>query len=100
MAIAQEIFGGTPAASLDAFADGLAELPLVYQPGERWSYSVGLDLLGRVIEVVSGQSFDAFLQERIFEPMRHDQHLLPACRESEADASDRQLRHHGRRAHS
>ncbi len=68
MAIAQEIFGGTPAASLAAFADGLAELPLVYQPGERWSYSVGLDLLGRVIEVVSGQSFDSFLQDRIFTP--------------------------------
>ena len=68
MAIAQEIFGGQPARSLADFADGLAELPLVYQPGTRWSYSVSLDLLGRVIEVVSGQSFDSFLQERIFTP--------------------------------
>lgn len=68
MAIAQELFGGTPASSLAEFADGLAQLPLVYQPGERWSYSVSLDLLGRVIEVVSGQKFDAFLQDRILSP--------------------------------
>ena len=46
----------------------LAKLPLVYQPGTHWSYSVGLDLLGRVIEVVSGMPFDAFLNQRIFDP--------------------------------
>ncbi len=54
--------------SLAAFADKLAEMPLVYDPGTKWSYSVALDLMGRVIEVVSGKSFDAFLQERIFGP--------------------------------
>ncbi len=54
--------------SLAQFADKLAEMPLVYDPGTRWSYSVALDLMGRVIEVVSGQSFDTFLQERIFGP--------------------------------
>src|SRR3546814_1336277 len=43
----------TPAPSLAVFADRLAELPLVYEPGTRWSYSVGLDLMGRVIEVRS-----------------------------------------------
>lgn len=59
-----------PAApSLEAFADRLAALPLVYQPGTRWSYSVGLDLMGRVIEVVSGMAFDAFLKTRIFDPL-------------------------------
>ncbi len=59
-----------PAApSLAEFADRLARLPLVYQPGTRWSYSVSLDLLGRVIEVVSGQSFDAFLKTRLFDPL-------------------------------
>src|SRR3546814_6045326 len=52
----------TPAPSLAVFADRLAELPLVYEPGTRWSYSVGLDLMGRVIEVVSGQAFDDFLK--------------------------------------
>ncbi len=43
-------------------------MPLVYEPGTQWSYSVGLDLLGRVIEVVSGLPFDVFLKRRIFEP--------------------------------
>ncbi len=62
------IIGGKPAPSLAAFAEGLAEMPLVYQPGTKWSYSVGLDLLGRVIEIASGKSFDTFLAERIFEP--------------------------------
>ena len=61
-------FAGTPAASLEVFADNLATVPLVYQPGERWSYSVGLDLMGRVIEVVTGSPFDRFLQDRIFDP--------------------------------
>ena len=55
--------------SLEAFADGLAELPLVLQPGTKWSYSVGLDLMGRVIEVVEGKPFDTVLQERFFDPM-------------------------------
>jgi CubicO group peptidase (beta-lactamase class C family) len=50
------------------FADRLSELPLVYEPGTKWSYSVALDLMGRVIEVASGQPFDAFLQDRIFGP--------------------------------
>ena len=53
---------------LDHFADGIARTPLVYQSGTKWSYSVGLDVMGRVIEVVSGMPFDSFLKERIFEP--------------------------------
>ena len=58
----------TPAPGLAAFADRLAELPLMYQPATRWSYSCSLDLMGRVIEVVSGQPFEAFLKARIFDP--------------------------------
>jgi CubicO group peptidase (beta-lactamase class C family) len=61
-----------PASSLAAFADNLAKLPLVYQPGTRWSYSVGLDLMGRIIEVVSGQEFSAFLKARLFGPLGMD----------------------------
>ncbi len=53
---------------LAAFADELARAPLVYQPGTHWSYSVSLDLLGRVIEVAAKQPFDAFLKSRIFDP--------------------------------
>jgi len=60
---------GKPADSLEIFADRAAEIPLVRQPGTRWSYSIGLDLMGRVIEAVSGQPFDEFLQERIFDPV-------------------------------
>ncbi len=63
------VFRGTAVPSLALFADRLAELPLVYQPGTRWSYSMSLDLMGRVIEVVSGQPFDRFLQERFFDPL-------------------------------
>ena len=54
--------------SLTQFADHLAGLPLVYEPGTHWSYSVGLDLMGRVIEVVSGQPFDKFMHDRIIAP--------------------------------
>lgn len=47
----------------------LARLPLAYQPGSAWRYSVSADVLGRLVEVVSGKSFDAFLTERIFRPL-------------------------------
>jgi len=57
-----------PVGSLELFADTLATVPLVYQPGTKWSYSVSLDLMGRVIEVVEGKPFDQVLQERIFDP--------------------------------
>lgn len=58
----------TPAPGLAAWADRLAELPLMYQPATKWSYSCSIDLLGRVIEVASGMEFEAFLKARIFEP--------------------------------
>jgi CubicO group peptidase (beta-lactamase class C family) len=47
----------------------LATLPLAFQPGERWAYSVGIDVAARLIEVVSGQPLHAFLQERMFDPL-------------------------------
>jgi CubicO group peptidase (beta-lactamase class C family) len=47
----------------------LAARPLVFQPGSHWEYSVAIDVLGRLVEVVSGQPFDAFLHDRIFEPL-------------------------------
>ncbi|QRO02168.1 beta-lactamase family protein [Archangium violaceum] len=46
-----------------------AELPLTFQPGAEWNYSVATDVLGRLVEVVSGQSLDAFFAERIFGPL-------------------------------
>jgi CubicO group peptidase (beta-lactamase class C family) len=47
----------------------LSQIPLMHQPGTRWHYSVSTDVLGRVIEVASGQSLAEFLQKRIFEPL-------------------------------
>jgi CubicO group peptidase (beta-lactamase class C family) len=51
------------------FADRLAKLPLVYQPGTTWDYSHSTDILGRVIEVVSGQSLYQFEKERLLDPL-------------------------------
>jgi CubicO group peptidase (beta-lactamase class C family) len=52
------------------FVASLGTLPLLHQPGEVWEYSMGFDVLGRVIEVMSGQTFDQFLQGRLFAPLR------------------------------
>lgn len=47
----------------------LAKLPLHHHPGERFTYAMGLDVLGYLIEIVSGMPFDVFLQKRLFEPL-------------------------------
>ncbi len=57
-------------ATLKAFAEKVATLPLIAEPGTKWSYSIGLDVMGRVIEVASHQPFDTFLQKRIFTPLK------------------------------
>jgi len=51
------------------FADAIAALPLAYQPGSTWDYSNSTDVLGRVVEVVSGQSLGQFLKTQLFEPL-------------------------------
>jgi CubicO group peptidase (beta-lactamase class C family) len=76
--------GMTIAESMSA----LGELPLKHQPGENWTYGLSTDVLGRVVEVVSGQRFDRFLQHEIFDPLGmvdtgfvlnsdHDNRLVP-----------------------
>jgi CubicO group peptidase (beta-lactamase class C family) len=51
----------------------LARLPLLFNPGERWNYGLNIDVLGYLVEIVSGQPLDQFLKERIFEPLgMHD----------------------------
>lgn len=50
----------------------LAKLPLHHHPGEKFTYSEGLDVLGYFIEIVSGMTFEAFLQERLFVPLGMD----------------------------
>ncbi len=52
--------------NLAEFVTHLTQLPLLNEPGTRWHYSVSVDVLGRLVEVLSGKSFDQFLQERIF----------------------------------
>ena len=47
----------------------LAAQPLLFNPGERWEYSLGVDVLGRLVEVVSGMPLDEFLRKRVFEPI-------------------------------
>jgi CubicO group peptidase (beta-lactamase class C family) len=54
---------------LHALIDELATLPLAFQPGTRWHYSVGIDVAARLIEVLSGQTLGAFLRDRLFEPL-------------------------------
>ena len=55
--------------TLAAMVAEMGEIPLMYQPGTAWHYSLSTDVLARLVEVVSGQPFDEFLRERIFEPL-------------------------------
>ena len=47
----------------------LASVPLLFSPGTKWEYSLGIDVLGRLVEVTSGMPLDQFFQKRIFEPL-------------------------------
>ncbi|WP_309061054.1 serine hydrolase domain-containing protein [Streptomyces sp.] len=58
-----------PGASLAETVDLYARLPLQFDPGTQWNYSVASNVLGRIIEVVSGQPLDVFLAERVFRPL-------------------------------
>jgi CubicO group peptidase (beta-lactamase class C family) len=53
----------------DEWMRRLGTLPLMYQPGERWLYNVSDDMLGVLVARVTGQSFETFLRERIFDPL-------------------------------
>ena len=55
--------------TLAEMVEKLAELPLLFSPGTRWSYSVATDVCGHLCEVLSGRPLDALLRERIFEPL-------------------------------
>ncbi len=54
---------------LKAFVTELGQVPLQYEPGTRWHYSVSVDVQGRVVEAVSGMSFGEFLKKRLFTPL-------------------------------
>lgn len=61
--------GPEPGHSLAIDMKKLGKLPLMHQPGEKWTYGLNTDLLGYLIEVVSGMSLDQFFKTRIFEPL-------------------------------
>lgn len=56
--------------SLREFVKKVSEIPLAYQPGEKWKYSYSYDVLGYLVEVISGMPLDRFCKERIFDPLR------------------------------
>ena len=58
------------ASSLKESVDQLAKNPLRFQPGTRWQYSPGLNVAGRIVEIVAKKPFEVFVQERIFEPLK------------------------------
>ncbi|MFP6584748.1 MAG: serine hydrolase domain-containing protein [Candidatus Hydrogenedentota bacterium] len=59
-----------PGISLEEYAKRVAKLPLIAHPGTAWNYSISMDILGRVVEVISGQRYGDFLDERIFKPLK------------------------------
>ena len=89
---------GRPSDTLEEFCDRLAALPLVFSPGEKFNYSHSTDVLGRVVEVASGMSLDAFFEQRIFDPLGMDdtgfyvpddkQHRLMACYQRNPDTGE------------
>ena len=87
--------GARSSANLEETVQTIASLPLEFSPGERWNYSMATDVLGHLIQVVSGKPFDQFLREEIFEPLGmvdtgfyvppEKQSRLPACYERRLD---------------
>lgn len=72
MYVAAGVTGSAPESTLPdlkSWSEMLAQQPLVAEPGTQWNYSVGMDVLGRLVEVVSGQTFRDFLRERLFVPL-------------------------------
>ncbi|HVK42459.1 MAG TPA: serine hydrolase domain-containing protein [Phenylobacterium sp.] len=55
--------------TMEGFLDKLAQVPLLYQPGERWMYSLSTDICGALVEVISGKPFAEYLQDEIFGPL-------------------------------
>lgn len=75
-ALGREYVAAAPyerAASLEEAVSAIGQLDLFFDPGSRFLYSYGLDVAGRLVEVISGTSFDAFLRAEIFDPLAmHD----------------------------
>ena len=77
--------------TLEGFADKLAKVPLRYQPGERWMYSLSTDVCGYLVEAISGKRFDQYLQETIFDPLdMKDTSFMVASRKADRFAANYQ----------
>lgn len=59
----------SPEKPLDDYVAALAKLPLTFQPGDAWEYGPATDVLGHLVEVISGQTLDVFFKQRIFGPL-------------------------------
>ena len=70
--ISEDIYRGGPEYTMGQRMETLAGLPLYFQPGERWFYSYATDVLGHVVEVITGDSLEAYMQARIFAPLAMD----------------------------
>ena len=66
--IAENMYGEHPVTTTE-MANRIGRCPLKYQPGEIWQYSSGADVLGAVVEAVTGKTFGAFLREELFQPL-------------------------------
>lgn len=66
--IIERLDSSNPLSTLEIM-DRLGKIPLAFQPGEKWQYGISADVLGAVVEVVSGMRFGEFLAKRIFEPL-------------------------------
>jgi CubicO group peptidase (beta-lactamase class C family) len=56
-------------ATVKDLVESLTALPLAFQPGTKWRYSYAIDVLGHIVEIISGKPLDVFLKERLFEPL-------------------------------
>ena len=56
--------------NLEDTVNKLAEVPLAFEPGLFWNYSVGIDVAGRIIEIISGKPLDIFLEDYLFQPLK------------------------------
>ena len=61
--------GVLASADLDELVKKVADIPLLFEPGEQWSYSVAVDIQGYIVQKLSGMSFGEFLNQRIFQPL-------------------------------
>ena len=81
--------GGGPGRTLDDMIEGLADIPLIFDPGSRWHYSVATDVCGYLVQHFSGRNLDEYIDEVILKPLEmahsgfsvrpHDREKLAAC---------------------